>query len=1086
MAQIGTDRIIEIQFSDGQYRLFLEFYAGGNIILTDKEYTVIALLRIVSEGQEEEKIHVGSKYSLENRQNYKGIPALTKERVKDGLQKAGEKVTSEDAVPTKRQLKRKPGDALRKALAVSVTEYPPMLVDHAFRVKHFDYTLPPDEVLKSEELLDKLMEVLEEAKRISAEITSSETSKGYIIAKPGKSRASSSDAPQEDPKSTLRRGYIYDDFHPFKPKHFEENPEIQILEYNGFNRTVDEFFSTIESQKLESRLTEREENAKKKLEAARRDHEKRVGGLQQVQELNARRAQAIEANLERVQIAMNAVNGLIAQGMGWPEIALLIQREKDAGNSVAEMIKLPLKLYENTATFLLAEPDYDEEADYEGDETDSDVSNDEEEDEVEEGPSTQRAGNVKVADKRLAIDIDLGLSPWSNARQYYDQKKTAAVKEQKTLQSSAKALKNTERKVAADLKRGLKQEKEVLRPVRKQRWFEKFFYFVSSEGYLVLGGRDVPQNDILYRKYLAKGDVYVHSEISGSCSVIIKNKLSSPDAPIPPSTLSQAGTLAVATSTAWDSKAVMSAWWVGSDQVSKTAPTGEFLGPGMFHIKGKKNFLPPAQLLLGFGIMFQISEESKARHVKHRIQPDTPHTTATAEATPAKEETTQNENSDVEEGGENQSDMEREGGWKREEAEKDEDDENVEEIEDGERDEGHERDKEQGEEEAHEVEDDGEDTNSEDEHKDIAADATSSSYQNPLQPYGMVTVNDLDQEESDDDIYENGEQAEVPNGSTSPAKVDGDMAEDGHEAAAAQLEESGKASIGKSGPKHLSAKEHRTLRKGGTPGSTSGTHTPKDIDSDSVSVTAQSTTSSSPAPQVRGKHGQRNKIKQKYAWQDEEDRALALRLLGSAANKSNTSVESASKATTEATLQAAKQRRKEQHLKAQTAGKEAEDKRQHQNLTSSDLLSPEELIDLNAIDYYVGTPLPGDEILDALPICAPWDAIGARFRWRVKIQPGMTKKGKAVREILAAWTKSISEHEKRRLPKDGEEGEEEIKGLRKEGELVKGLKETEIVGCVPVGKCRVVMGGGGDSRGGKGGQAAGKGKRGGRGGKKGR
>ncbi len=93
-----------------------------------------------------------------------------------------------------------------------------------------------------------------------------------------------------------------------------------------------------------------------------------------------------------------------------------------------------------------------------------------------------------------------------------------------------------------------------------------------------------------------------------------------PQAVIPPSTLTQAGTLAVASSTAWDSKAGMSAWWVNADQVSKLAPTGEFLPTGSFMVRGKKNFLPPAQLLLGFGVMFRISEESKARHIKHRVQ----------------------------------------------------------------------------------------------------------------------------------------------------------------------------------------------------------------------------------------------------------------------------------------------------------------------------------------------------------------------------------------------------------------------------------------------------------------------------------
>ena len=37
-------------------------------------------------------------------------------------------------------------------------------------------------------------------------------------------------------------------------------------------------------------------------------------------------------------------------------------------------------------------------------------------------------------------------------------------------------------------------------------------------------------------------------------------------------------------------------------------------------IRGKKNFLPPAQLILGFGVMWQISEDSQTRHVKHRFQ----------------------------------------------------------------------------------------------------------------------------------------------------------------------------------------------------------------------------------------------------------------------------------------------------------------------------------------------------------------------------------------------------------------------------------------------------------------------------------
>ena len=91
MAQVGTDRIVELQFSDGQYRLFFEFYAGGNILLTDKDLSIIALFRIVPEGTSQEELRVGAKYSLDNRQNYNGVPPLTSTRVKAGLQKALDK-----------------------------------------------------------------------------------------------------------------------------------------------------------------------------------------------------------------------------------------------------------------------------------------------------------------------------------------------------------------------------------------------------------------------------------------------------------------------------------------------------------------------------------------------------------------------------------------------------------------------------------------------------------------------------------------------------------------------------------------------------------------------------------------------------------------------------------------------------------------------------------------------------------------------------------------------------------------------------------------------------------------------------------
>jgi predicted ribosome quality control (RQC) complex YloA/Tae2 family protein len=54
---------------------------------------------------------------------------------------------------------------------------------------------------------------------------------------------------------------------------------------------------------------------------------------------------------------------------------------------------------------------------------------------------------------------------------------------------------------------------------------------------------------------------------------------------------------------------ITSAWWVESDQVSKTAPTGEYLTVGSFMIRGKKNFLPATPLEMGLAVMFRLGDD---------------------------------------------------------------------------------------------------------------------------------------------------------------------------------------------------------------------------------------------------------------------------------------------------------------------------------------------------------------------------------------------------------------------------------------------------------------------------------------------
>lgn len=65
---------------------------------------------------------------------------------------------------------------------------------------------------------------------------------------------------------------------------------------------------------------------------------------------------------------------------------------------------------------------------------------------------------------------------------YYGKKRQAASKQKKTLESQDKAFKSAEKKT----KQTLKEVKTgvSISKARKVYWFEKFFWFVSSENYL--------------------------------------------------------------------------------------------------------------------------------------------------------------------------------------------------------------------------------------------------------------------------------------------------------------------------------------------------------------------------------------------------------------------------------------------------------------------------------------------------------------------------------------------------------------------------------------------------------------------------
>lgn len=98
---------------------------------------------------------------------------------------------------------------------------------------------------------------------------------------------------------------------------------------------------------------------------------------------------------------------------------------------------------------------------------------------------------------------------------------------------------------------GSKNSTGVCRLVRAtQKSHPKSKLMLFAEGLLMLAGRDAQQNELLVKRYLKKGDVYVHADLHGAATCVVKNP-SKTGQPISPSTLTQAGAMTTCHSAAW-------------------------------------------------------------------------------------------------------------------------------------------------------------------------------------------------------------------------------------------------------------------------------------------------------------------------------------------------------------------------------------------------------------------------------------------------------------------------------------------------------------------------------------------------------
>ena len=69
-----------------------------------------------------------------------------------------------------------------------------------------------------------------------------------------------------------------------------------VKEFDTFNAAVDEFFSQMETQKIDMKVAQKEKQALKKLENIKKDHESRLQSLEQEQAKDHHKGELIELN----------------------------------------------------------------------------------------------------------------------------------------------------------------------------------------------------------------------------------------------------------------------------------------------------------------------------------------------------------------------------------------------------------------------------------------------------------------------------------------------------------------------------------------------------------------------------------------------------------------------------------------------------------------------------------------------------------------------------------------------------------------------------------------------------------------------
>ncbi|WP_338742455.1 ribosome rescue protein RqcH [Haloplanus salilacus] len=366
------------------------------------------------------------------------------------------------------------------------------------------------------------------------------------------------------------------------PFPLEERADLSADGFDSFNAALDDYFHRLQRDPEEETTGTDRPDFEAEIAKQQRiieQQESAIEGFEEQAQAERDRAEALYANYDLVDEVISTVRAAREESVPWDDIEGTLAEGADRGIPAAEAV-VDVDAAEGTVT-------------------------------------------IDLDGTRVTVDPSTGVE--KNADRLYTEAKRIEGKKEGALE----AIENTREELAAVERRRDEWEADdeaddddddaddafedvdwLSRssvPIKQpEQWYEEFRWFHTSDGFLVIGGRNADENEAIVKKYMESNDRFFHAQAHGGPVTLLKAtgpSESAREVEFPDSSLREAAQFAVSYSSVWkDGRFAGDAYMVDPDQVSKTPESGEYIEKGGFVIRGDRTYFRDVSASVAVGI----------------------------------------------------------------------------------------------------------------------------------------------------------------------------------------------------------------------------------------------------------------------------------------------------------------------------------------------------------------------------------------------------------------------------------------------------------------------------------------------------